>query len=572
MPFVVSAEFLMHTYQGADDTGKSECYPSPERLYKSLVSAAYRVFGFHSEHGQWESHVSDSQLEAVFHWLEANPPDWIRLPRHMRDNRQPSVIVYRNRGSYDRKKTKSVNAMPSVAYGDTGDDLLLWQWEREPAPEIADLISRLCWEIPYLGEACTPVRVTATVASENDFPIDSEHALQNGNEDLSADKMSSMMEFSVPWKGHLRELQKGHATVYPKKSSAIRGDGGEEEKKVLKNDLNSCVRKIGYIRPGTRPKQESLHPWTLGFFIPARVIAQQEDPDACSPRRYEEWEPNESTLVAWSVAMHRMLICQWGYGASPMLTGKYQNVNDVKRPANNVAIQILTSDMPVNPKLHLDLPGFLLMLPQDMPAEDIGMLSSVCERLTGQKLFYSKRFQTLELGDVDTTIDLVTLWQPVGKGYTRLWSPYPLCMRETRRIPDPVGSRRWGAKESVALAVAHTWRNYFSQLDDDKEKEELDRESRYWQQADQVLEDDGFVRIYGADMVTRAHMGDYVHKTQPGNLLVGLTAMLSFDVQSGLDRSAMAIGQSRHLGGGLLIPVDVSKQLLDDTGKPKWIR
>lgn len=569
MPFVISAEFLMHTYQGADDTGNPECYPSPERLYKALVSVAYGAFGFHSKHAQQENRIPDSLLEAVFQWLESNPPDWIRLPLHMRDNRRQSMIVYRNRGSYDRKKTKGVSAMSSVAYGDTQDDLLVWQWEREPTPEIADLISHLCWEIPYLGEACTPVRVTATVVGEDAFPIDPEHALRIGDEDLSADMMSSTLEFSVPWEGHLRELQKGYASVYPKKPSAIRGDGGEEEKKVLPNTLISCVRQIGYIRPGMSPEQESLHPWTLGFFIPARVIVPQESPDF--PRQYEEWEPAESTLVAWSVAMHRMLIRQWGYGATPMLTGKYRNIDESERPANNVAIQVLTADMPVNPELNLELPGFLLMLPQDMPAEDVGMLSGVCERLQGRRLFYSRQSQTLELGVADTTIDLESLWQPVGKGYTRLWSPYPLCMRETRRIPDPSGSRKWGAKESIALAVAHTWRDHFTHLDTGG-NEQSDRESQYWQQADRVLDGDGFVRIYGADTVTRAHMGDYVHKTQPGNLLVGLTAMLAFNTQSGLDRSAMAIGQSRHLGGGFLVPVDVSTQLLDETGKPKWIR
>lgn len=573
MPFVISAGFLMHTYQGADDTGSPECYPSPERLYKALVSVAYGTFGFHSEYGQGESGVTDVQLESVFQWLESNPPDWVRLPLHMRDNRRSSVIVYRNRGSYSTAKAKGVSAMSSVAYGDTENDLLLWQWDRAPEPEVVDLLSRMCWEIPYLGEACIPVRITAMTVDTEGFPIDEEHCLQISGDDLSSEGVSSMLEFLVPWEGHLQELQRGYSSVYPRKPSKIQGNGGEEEKKALPNTLVSCVRHIGYRRLKVNNRRRILRPWTQGFFIPARVIMDQEDSDdRIVSGRYREWQPEESTLVSWAVAMHRTLVREWGYGASPMLTGKYERVDVMERPANNVAIQILTSDMPISSNLNLDLPGFLLMIPRDMPVEETRILADICDRLRGRRLFYSKCFGTLELGAANTTIDLDGLWQPVEKGSARLWVPYPLCMRETRRIPDPAGIRKWGARESIALAIAHVWRDYFNQSNDDATNGSLDRETQYWRQVDRIFSEHSPVRIHDANMVTRTHMSDYVHKTQRGNLLVGLSALLSFDVRYGLDRSVLAIGQSRHLGGGLLVPMDVPKQLIDDTGKPKWIR
>lgn len=572
MPFVISAGFLMHTYQGADDTGSSERYPSPERLYKALVSVAYGAFGFHSKYGQDDSGVTDAQLELVLHWLESNPPDWIRLPLHMRDNRSASVIVYRNRGSYSKKKVKSVSAMSSMAYGDTESDLLLWQWNRAPEPGIVDLLSRMCWEIPYLGEACVPVRITAMAVDTEGFPIDEEHCLKIEDDDLSFDGMSSMLEFSVPWEGHLQELQHGHSSVYPRKSSKIQGNGGEEEKKVLPNTLVSCVRHIGYRRLKVNDGRNLLHPWVQGFFIPARVIINQEDSIDHVSSQYREWEPEESTLVSWAVAMHRTLVREWGYGASPMLTGKYECTDAMERPANNVAIQILTSDMPISSDYSLDLPGFLLMIPRDIPVEEMSILADICDRLQGKRLFYSKRSQTLELGVANTTIDLNRLWRPVGEGCARLWVPYPLCMRETRRIPDPAGVRKWGARESVALAIAHVWRDYFNQSNDDVVNGGFGGEAQYWRQAERIFSEYSPVRIHDANIVTRTHMSDYVHKTQRGNLLVGLSALLSFDARYELDRSVLSIGQSRHLGGGLLMPMDVPKHLLDDTGKPKWIR
>lgn len=91
--------------------------------------------------------------------------------------------------------------------------------------------------------------------------------------------------------------------------------------------------------------------------------------------------------------------------------------------------------------------------------------------------------------------------------------------------------------------------------------------------ADCVNNPESGVHIYDAHDETRTPMTDYVHKTQPGNLLMGMTALLSFDKQQWpIEQSAIAIGQSRHLGGGFLVPVDVYTQLIDKNGKPVWLR
>ena len=108
----------------------------------------------------------------------------------------------------------------------------------------------------------------------------------------------------------------------------------------------------------------------------------------------------------------------------------------------------------------------------------------------------------------------------------------------------------------MALAIAYVWREYFTHRQDYADTDEAVnspsvsiRESRYWS------------------------MADCVNKTQPGNLLMGMTALLSFDKQQWpIEQSAIAIGQSRHLGGGFLVPVDVYTQLIDKNGKPVWLR
>lgn len=67
-------------------------------------------------------------------------------------------------------------------------------------------------------------------------------------------------------------------------------------------------------------------------------------------------------------------------------------------------------------------------------------------------------------------------------------------------------------------------------------------------------------------------MADYVHRTQRNALLAGASAWLSFSDECGLNQTVMAIGQTRHLGGGLLIPLDISNILIDNvSGRPVCI-
>lgn len=580
MAFTITARFLLHTYQGADGTGKPERYPSPERLYKALVATAYGAFGFGSAYAQRESQVSDRQLEAVFRWLESNPPDAIRLPRASRRNGS-GAIVYRDKGSRKKAEARDVKDAPAVcstAYLDTDDDGdLIWQWKTEPEPAIADLLARLCREVPYLGEACSPVALTAETILDDEFPVDADRSLVAGDDDLSASHMAATIEFEVPGEGHLLELQRGYATAYPRKVTAPKGT--EDEKTILPNTLTACVRGIGYRRMRQAATVVEPSPWRHGFVIPATLV-ERAGGVPVDGEADGAWQPDESTLVAWAVALHRMLVRQWGYDVSPMLTGRYAAASTTSRPANNVAIQVLTEHMPVCDDLRGHLPGFLVMVPHDMPLEEVGRLAAVCAALRGQKLYYSHHASTIRLG-AGVDVDLGGLWQPVRAGCRRLWAPYPLCIRETRGFRTPAGSdRRWSVRDGMALSIAHVWRDRFAGQQDDAVGDGtlavpsgVGKDAKYWRLAGRVTGADSGVHIYDAHTETRTPMTDYVHKTQPGNLLMGMTALLSFDEsQWAVERSAMAIGQSRHLGGGFLIPVDVATQLIDKDGKPTWVR
>ena len=85
-------------------------------------------------------------------------------------------------------------------------------------------------------------------------------------------------------------------------------------------------------------------------------------------------------------------------------------------------------------------------------------------------------------------------------------------------------------------------------------------------------------RIYTYRTVHRANMTDYVHRANGSNILHGMNALIAIsDAGESLDCAAMAIGQSRHLGGGFLVPADfaVSVCQSDDDfekGIPTWLK
>lgn len=78
--------------------------------------------------------------------------------------------------------------------------------------------------------------------------------------------------------------------------------------------------------------------------------------------------------------------------------------------------------------------------------------------------------------------------------------------------------------------------------------------------------------------VYRVNMTDYAHHADSSNVLHGMQALIAIsDGADSLDCAAMAIGQSRHLGGGLLVPVDLYLSSLhpdEDFGKgvPTWLK
>lgn len=96
------------------------------------------------------------------------------------------------------------------------------------------------------------------------------------------------------------------------------------------------------------------------------------------------------------------------------------------------------------------------------------------------------------------------------------------------------------------MALGHVWRDsYVPQTD------ATSREERYWDLVDAIKSKTSHFRIFDWHAVYRVNMTDYAHHADSSNVLHGMQALVAIsDGADSLDCAAMAIGQSRHLGGG----------------------
>lgn len=381
--------------------------------------------------------------------------------------------------------------------------------------------------------------------------------------------------FSFPKKGRLEDLKQAFAAANPapkgkKKAPIVR------DKEAEQNFLNEYLplqteEQARYLPPSLQEENALKAPWATAFYM---EIDQVDNGRAKNGK--VEWKPEESEFVGWAVALHRFLVRQWGTDPSLALVGKY--APGAKRPANNVSIQIVDSGFKesygqqLRKEIAEKRPGFLILLPYDMAKADIQKLHDVCVRAKGKTLYYSPNKPTLRLGNT-TVIDAAHLWKPVAEGMCRYWTIRPMAIAETRPVPDSKHNRKWGVREAICLALGHVWRDsYVPQTD------ATSREERYWDLVDAIKSKTSHFRIFDWHAVYRVNMTDYAHHADSSNVLHGMQALVAIsDGADSLDCAAMAIGQSRHLGGGLLVPVDLYLSSLrpdEDFGKgvPTWLK
>lgn len=503
MGFAILATFPLGTYRGRQPDDTLDLIPSPGRLHAALLNAAAQ--GVRAELVDGRLRPSEPDRQAIA-WTEANPPDGIRIPRLLQN--RASVVAYRAPGLWQNWKQSPREGKGAGCVAVDGH--VGWIWEREPPAEIAESLAGLCADVPYMGTTESPVvlrvgRADPTHRRDPDATAFTERDLAS-------------IDLEVPTPGRARVLE----AAFLGSQAASKTETGV---KTTESELPSRVDRTGlitarYVLVDDRPVDTAVPPppWDRAVVIPM-----------------DGQLPTAGRRVAWAVAVHRALIALIGDGAPGLVTGRYEP--GVKPPANRLAIQFVDGAIPLG--FELGGPATVLLLPRDADGGDLAVLASALRRMTEVRI---SRSTVVRLrGDRVQVVDASRFWARPAAGHRRLWNIYPVAIPESR---SPRGSS-WSVGDAALLSIGLVWRDHLGGIP---------RGADRFQKLAVSAAAFG-VEAVEARRLDRAGVERYVHKVQPETLVQPYLATVSLGALAD-DQTIVAIGQSRHLGGGLLLPVD----------------
>ena len=502
-PVSITAHFPLGVYHGHAADGSPDPFPSPARLLSALVSAA------HVGTAAPGDGTAKPQYSAALRWLEEHPPDGICLPAAMSVGIGASrIFMHRRNGSIKNDKYKTEVRVVSDGYAIDG--VFGWIWADMP-DDVRNAVSRLCEDVPCLGEMDSPV-VMSTEKVEANWWIDPEaSAFSPGG-----------LRVQVPSSGRINALRKLHFQSHPYE------DSSDSDREFLTS--GGFLRDVRYV-----PVEPVKHnggcrsPWRDVLIF----LADDGTGREISPQR----------RVSWCVAFHRALVARIGDGAPALVTGRYQE--GLTRPANRLAIQYVPASVLAQSvvETELDVPGaFLIMLPSDVSDDDEGVVLRALAGMT--RLNYRRDEAPARLRPVGEVFDAQGFWRPPAQGTRRLWSPTPVAVPEvTRQRGD------WTFEDAILLSLGFVWRDRF---------DAVPKGTRGYRSLVAQVRERG-AGVMWHHRVTR-NPSFYAHKMPKGVTAQPYTALVSVGDLLG-DAGLAAVGQSRHLGGGLLVPADLPIEL-----------
>ncbi len=508
----LTARFPLGVYHGHSADGSPEQLPSPARFFSALVSAAWTSSG---------SGLLTRAAENALAWLEDHPPTGLRLPLSM-PMTDPSIrrIAYRDTGILEKDSPKKAGKEISEGIALNGE--IAWTWENMP-PEVQDSLRELCADVPHLGEADSPVIL--------EFVNDVRPTWRLNPRATAFTAGGLRLPIAVP--GRARALARAHEAAYPTKSPTISDDKYKKtESVVIFPSPLDCLSTAHYEPVGQETSVGEFLPW-------GDVIVFLADDGSGQ-------EIESSRRVDWCVGFHKAIISRIGDGAPAMVTGRYPEGAAI--PANRLAIHYLPASVLVQSVIgDTGAPGaFFIMLPQGIAS---GETDVILGALAGMRQVRS-RWGLARLEPLDEIHSAASFWREPAPGTSRLWSPTPAA------VPEVVRQRgEWSFESAILLSLGFVWR------------EELKSVGRgpqgYRDLVSQVRERRASVMWY--QRVTRRPSA-YSHKMPQGMVAQPYRALI--DAGDLLPDCALAaVGQSRHLGGGLLAPADLPAELVRDMSR-----
>lgn len=510
---VVRAEFPLGTFLGHQDVGRVAPFPDTARLHAALLHAAGK--GSLAIEQDGDLRPNREALDAL-RWLEKNPPDAIAQPQMIAVSARPAQS-WRGEGVFEsRTKPSARKVLKSQSNALAVAGPFAWSWDSVP-DEVAHLVGLIAADVSCLGEADSPV-VLRVVPDKNFAPTHLRDAHQSGF------PAPGGLPVRTPIAGRVDELEAAYDKSNPSKrptSAADRFSWGQRP--------GSAVPPTGSLREFTyRPvKPGAEAPW-----VDVVVV----ETDGKPPQSLTD--PHDA--VAWSVAFHRALATTLGENAPPLVTGTYPQ--GAQRPANRVAIHVL----PPNPSTghSLSAPAFLILIPAGATASELAALQRAVSRLRTIHRRGKRAPERVQLGGMGL-VPADRFWRTPLDGTRRYWRPVPALVPETRR--QRTRNRRWGLADAALLSVGYAFRDRLGTDAAGPDRLGQVESSRR-----------AGVRVYDTHLIPDSRIGRYAHKTPEGVTVQPYTALL--DLADLVDaRTLFALGQSRHLGGGLMYPEDIAE-------------
>ncbi|MDO5645266.1 MAG: type I-U CRISPR-associated protein Csb2 [Dermabacter sp.] len=520
MTMAISASYPLGVYTGHSPSGLPERIPTFGRAYSALVQAAAKGS---TATGNPADPYAPASLAALT-WLEENPPDGLVLPRVEPIAPGRRLIAYRAEGVF-LKEGKATNYKvigKDMSDGTAVGGPIKWMWRDEPAPEIVETIDILCADIPYLGEASSPVLMHC----ESSTTTPPTH-LRDTSSGLRPP--AGAIRESVPAPGRLAELDEAHTRVA----------GTAKLPSVASDKHGTSARPHAISPPRTRlqsaiykPVDPPVHdvPWSMVLALP--IISGSES------------IPDEH-MVSVCVAMHRAIVSKLGPDASPLITGTY--LPGVEQPANRLAIHLLPGDVEAAPFTD-GRDRMLVMIPLESTADDLGQaagaLASIERVVT--------RDHQLRLAPEEMEIfDGQAFWRPVPEATYRTWEASPAMVAE-RHISGVVDG-----VSDLDVAAAWSLGNVFREIHPELY---APRPQERWAAAEELglgFRCRGLRSFSPRSFVHRSGSRSGPPGKGRGRALPPHPFRAELDLGTLVpDRAIVALGQSRHLGCGLLLPVD----------------
>lgn len=496
--------FPLGTYTGHQATGGRDPLPDPARLLSALLHAA-ATGSTAIPDGAGLAPAPESL--AALRWLESRHPAALLRPPGRRLG-ESGIASYREVSSVNEKHRTELRAVSdgTALAGPVG-----FRWEQVPEA-VAAAIERLLPDVGCLGEATSPV-----VIERADF--EPTHLL-GADQSFFADSGELVR---VPTGGRIDALLAAHAGEgnYPRKRPTKAAD------RTAKSEWPSspappadCLTEARYVTPEPPPAEA---PWDQV------VLVELDGGPVPAVER-----------VTWCTTLHRALIAMIGYGAPPLITGKYPR--GVPRPANRMAIQYLA---PEHVARHgVAGPALGLLIPRDAGAADLAELHRALTGLRELRCRAGRR--RIRFAGVGVRAE--EFWPEPPAGHRRRWVPDPAVVPETR--PQRDGDRPWTLADAGLLSLAFVWRGEFDVPGRGA--------ARYRGLADAAKARGAAIRRPSTLAVDGSR---FAHRLPEGVTAQPYTAVIDLGALAG-PRTLVAIGQSRHLGGGLLVPLDIPEHAL----------